>query len=77
MLDDVSFESITDGLSVQVMHIGSYDDEVHSFNKMKEFIDENRLEIKTLKHREIYISDPRRVEPSKLKTVLRYTVRRL
>ena len=74
LLDEVAFESITDGLSVQILHIGSYDDEVHSFNKMKEFIDENNLKIKTLVHREIYLSDARRVEPSKLKTVLRYRV---
>ena len=36
-----------------MMHIGSYDDEPESFKKMKEFVDENGLEIKTLAHREI------------------------
>ena len=56
--------------------MGSYDNEPQSFQKMKEFIEENNLEIKTLRHREIYLSDARKVEPEKLKTVLRYMVRR-
>lgn len=63
-----------DGLSVQILHIGSYDNELESFSKMKDFIEENGLKIKTLVHREIYLSDVRRVEESKLKTVLRYRV---
>ena len=74
LLDEVSFESMEDGLAVQMMHIGSYDDETRSFNQMKEFIEENNLEITSLVHREIYISDPRKTEESKLKTVLRYRV---
>jgi len=44
---------------------------------MKEFIVENHLEIKTLRHREIYLSDARKVEAGKLKTVLRYMVRKI
>jgi len=43
---------------------------------MKEFIEENQLKIRTLRHREIYLSDARKVEPEKLKTVLRYMVSR-
>ena len=74
LLDDVTFGTMEDGLSVQMMHIGSYDDEPRSFEKMKNFIHENNLEIVTLAHREIYISDPRKTEQSKLKTVLRYKV---
>lgn len=76
LLDEVTFGRIEDGLSVQILHLGPYDDEPQSFNKMKEFIAENDLEIKTLRHREIYLSDARKVEPVKLKTVLRYTVKR-
>lgn len=74
LLDDVTFKSMEDGLSVQMMHIGSYDDEAQSFEQMKKFIKENNLEITTLAHREIYISDARKTEKSKLKTVLRYKV---
>ena len=74
LLDDVTFETIEDGLSVQMMHIGSYDDEPQSFEQMKKYIKENDLEITTLKHREIYLSDARKTEKSKLRTVLRYMV---
>ncbi|MBK1813205.1 GyrI-like domain-containing protein [Clostridium sp. YIM B02505] len=76
LLEEVTFETMEDGLSVQMMHIGSYDDEPQSFEQMKNFIKENDLEITTLVHREIYISDTRRTEKSKLKTVLRYRVYR-
>lgn len=74
LLNDVTFETMEDGLSVQMMHVGSYDDEPQSFEQMKNFIKENNLEITTLKHREIYLSDARKIEKSKLKTVLRYMV---
>ncbi|EKQ50138.1 MULTISPECIES: GyrI-like domain-containing protein [unclassified Clostridium] len=74
LLDSVIFSSIEDGLCVQMAHNGSYDDEPRSFQKMKEFCDQNNLERVSMPHREIYISDARKVEPSKLKTVLRYKV---
>lgn len=74
LLDEVTFEAMEDGLAVQMMHVGSYDEEPQSFQQMKNFIRENNLEIVTLKHREIYISDSRRTEKSRLKTVLRYQV---
>ena len=74
LLDEITFEEIEDGLSVQMLHVGSYDDEPVSFEKMKKFIDENNLKIKTLVHREIYLSDARKTEKAKLKTVLRYMV---
>ncbi len=74
LLKEAYFDEIEDGLSVQIMHIGPYDDEPESFNKMKDFINENDLQIKTLVHREIYLSDTRKVEKDKLKTVLRYRV---
>jgi hypothetical protein len=74
LLDDVTFKTMEDGLSVQMMHIGLYDDEPQSFEQMKKFIKENNLEIITPKHREIYLSDARKTEKSKLKTVLRYMV---
>lgn len=74
LLDEITFETIQDGLSVQMLHLGSYDNETDSFNKMKQYIEENNLKIKTLVHREIYLSDARKVEKDKLKTVLRYMV---
>lgn len=77
ILDKVSFGSVEDGLSVQMMHIGSYGDEPASFEKMNAFIDENGLEKRTKKHREVYLSDPRKTDKSKMKTVLRYMVKLL
>lgn len=72
----IKFEEIKDGLSVQIMHVGSYDSEPASFDKMAEFLQENHLErISEEFHREIYISDARKVTPEKLKTVLRYAVK--
>ncbi len=75
LLEDVTFEVMEDGLSVQMLHVGSYDDEPQSFEKMNEFIETNNLDKVTLVHREIYLSDARKVEPAKLKTVLRYRVK--
>lgn len=74
LLKEVRFETMEDGLSVQMMHIGSYDDEPQSFKMMKDFIVLNNLEISTLRHREIYITDSRKTAKEKLKTVLRYIV---
>lgn len=75
LLDEVTFETMKGGLSVQILHVGTYDDEPQSFKVMKEFINNNNLEIVALEHREIYLNDARRVEPAKLKTVLRYRVK--
>ena len=73
-IDNVNFEEIKDGLSVQMLHLGSYDNEETTFKEMKKFIEENNLEIASLVHREIYLSDARKVSAEKLKTVLRYRV---
>lgn len=74
LIDEVCFERIEDGDSVQMLHLGSYDDEKASFDLMKVFIAKNGLRLKTIVHREIYLSDPRKSEPDKLKTILRYMV---
>lgn len=74
-LDDVRCEGIVEGLSVQTLHVGSYDDEGPILERMhSEFIPENNLAM-TGKHHEIYLSDPRRVAPEKLRTILRQPVR--
>jgi Uncharacterized conserved protein len=74
LLKDVRFDTIEDGLAVQMLHLGSYDNEPESFATMKDFINKNNLTVKSLIHREIYLSDARKVAPDKLKTVLRYMV---
>jgi hypothetical protein len=80
LLDEVVFEVSEEELCVQVMHTGSYDDEPESFAKMKQFIAEKQLEIVSMIHREIYIKSLRdsdsAEEKAKLKTILRYSVRK-
>jgi hypothetical protein len=74
-LDKVRLEGYHEGQAVQVMHIGSYDDEGPTLAKMHtEFIPEGGW-VENGKHHEIYLSDPRRVAPEKLKTVLRQPVK--
>ena len=72
-------ETITEGLCVQVMHIGSYDDEPATVAALDGFAIENGyiLDINDIRrHHEIYISDPRKVAPEKLKTVIRHPIRK-
>lgn len=59
-----------------MLHLGSYDDEPESFEIMRRFCIENGYERSCLKHREIYLSDPRKTEAGKLKTVLRFNVKK-
>lgn len=73
------FESFTEGLCVQIMHVGAYSDEERSIDKMKAFIADKGLKEMTgdiRKHHEIYLSDPRKTADEKLKTVLRLPVER-
>ncbi|MFT6938258.1 MAG: hypothetical protein ACJA1N_002564 [Saprospiraceae bacterium] len=72
LLDKVKFEKITDGKCIQMMHIGSYDDEPASFEIMETFAEEENLTRLSKVHREIYLSDFRKVPAEKLKTVLRF-----
>lgn len=75
-LSKLHIESYHEGLSVQIMHIGSYDAEGPTLHTMhSKFIPSNNLEMRG-KHHEIYLSDPRKVAPEKLKTILRQPVRR-
>lgn len=59
-----------------MLHIGSYDDEPASFEIMRKFCSDNGYERSSLKHREIYLSDPNKTEAAKLKTVLRFKVKK-
>lgn len=74
-LDKARFETIDGCMCVQMMHIGSYDDEPKSFDKMLKFCEEHNLMRTTHQHREIYISDPRKVDAAKRKTTLRINVK--
>ncbi|MBU0528738.1 GyrI-like domain-containing protein [bacterium] len=75
LLDKVKFDEIKDGTCVQMLHLGRYDDEPRSFKLMEEYAEENGLVRKSKVHREIYLSDARKVAPEKLKTVLRFQVK--
>jgi hypothetical protein len=69
-------EIYREGLSVQIMHTGSYDDETSTLHQLHtEFMPQNGY-VFNGKHHEIYLSDPRKVAPEKLKTVLRQPVKR-
>lgn len=74
-LTEVKLESIQDGDCVQALHVGSYDDEPATFAKLDEFCEINGMERVNEWHREIYLSDARKTEPEKLKTVLRFQVK--
>ncbi len=70
-------EDYDEGLSVQAMHVGPYDAEGPTIARLHgEFLPQNGL-VETGHHHEIYIGDPRRTAPERLKTILRQPVRRL
>lgn len=75
LLAEVNFERIQEGNCVQMLHVGSYDAEPASFKAMEEYAEGLRLARIDRRHKEIYLSDPGRVEKDKLKTVLRFRVR--
>ena len=74
LLEKAIFETISEGKCIQMLHLGSYDNEPVSFKTMEEFAEKNNLIRKCKTHREIYLSDARKVEAAKLKTVLRFRV---
>ena len=74
----VEFLSYDEGLCVQCMHIGPYDDESATIRRMDEFMKEQgyALDITQKRlHHEIYLSDARRVAPERLRTVIRHPIR--
>ncbi|MGJ0390926.1 GyrI-like domain-containing protein [Microbacterium sp. CGR1] len=76
-LSSVRLETLDEGLCVQTLHIGSYDDEAPVLDDLHHrFIPDNSLRMTGL-HHEIYLSDVRRVEPAKLRTILRQPVERV
>lgn len=69
----------TEGLCCQVMHIGPYDDEPATIEKLEQFIEENGYICdigEERRHHEIYLGDPRRTKPGRLRTVIRHPVRK-
>lgn len=72
LLESVFFEELSEGRCVQMLHLGAFDDEPASFEKMEAFAEKEGLVRLSKDHREIYLSDARKVAPEKLKTVLRF-----
>ncbi len=73
-LSRIRFETYHEGLSVQILYVGAYADEGPTIARMHAFIEAQGYEPNG-KHHEIYLSDPRRTAPNKLKTVIRQPVR--
>ncbi len=79
-LSEVEFLPYHEGLCVQCMHIGSYDNEPATVEKMHAFMAASGFALDISDHRlhhEIYLSDPRKTAPEKLKTAIRHPVRSL
>lgn len=75
LLEQVKFEQIEEGNCIQMLHIGSYNNESETFNLMGEFALKEGVERASKIHREIYLSDFRKVPEEKLKTVLRFNIK--
>lgn len=76
----VEFFTYHEGKCVQCMHVGSYDDEPRTIRLMDEFMKENDYELDINNeryHHEIYLSDPRKCDASKMKTVIRRPIKKV
>jgi len=74
LLEEVQFGSMEDGVCIQMLHVGPFDDEPGSFALMNDYAKEAGYERKDHVHREIYLSDARKTTPDKYRTILRYRV---
>lgn len=73
-VSSVTLEDLKEGSCLQVLHVGPYDAEAGTIAKMRDLARVQGLSFHGL-HHEIYLSDPRRVAPPRLRTILRYPVR--
>jgi hypothetical protein len=69
----VRLETLAEGSCVQMLHLGPYDKEHETMDVMRAFAEKQQLQFSG-KHHEVYLSDPRRVPPERLKTILRQPV---
>jgi hypothetical protein len=74
-LDDIRVQTFSEGRSVQILHVGPYADESPTVRLLFDFAEQQGHEIAG-SHHEIYLNDPGKTAPDKLKTVLRYAVRK-
>ncbi len=73
-LSKIRFESFYEGLSAQILHIGPYSAERPTIEKLHSFIKETDYQLRG-KHHEVYLSDPRRSAPERMKTVIRQPIK--
>ena len=73
-VDRVRLERFAEGLAAQIMHVGPYADEAPTIERLHAFVAEQGYELRG-RHHEIYLGDPNRTAPDRLKTVLRHPVR--
>jgi hypothetical protein len=66
-------DSLTEGRAAQILHVGPYSEEHPTIEKLRSFVAERGLQPRQ-KHHEIYLSDPNRTAPERLKTVIRQPV---
>ena len=69
-LDKIKFITLEEGLSAQLLYIGSYSEEKATIEKLHEFIQAQGCTV-VKEHHEIYLSDPRKTSPERLKTIIR------
>jgi hypothetical protein len=74
--DKIKLEAFHEGISAQIMHIGTYSEEGPTAKRLHDFIGESGYGMRGL-HHEIYMSDPRRVSPERLKTILRQPIEKV
>lgn len=74
VVKDIKFETLCEGRCVQILHVGPYKTEPESLAKLESFMKLNGL-LKNGFHHEIYLSDPRKTSPEKMKTILRQPVK--
>ena len=73
-LNAVRLEKFSEGLCAQTLHLGSYMEEAPTIKRIMEFLDNEGYTIRG-NHHEIYMSNPHRVPPERLKTILRYPIK--
>ena len=72
-LEDIYLKKRDEGEAVQMLHIGAYDTEITSTTQIMEYVTIQGYKLNGL-HHEIYLNDPQRVDPEKLKTIIRYPI---
>lgn len=74
-LRQISYEKLTEGITVQMMHVGPYAAEPETIECIQDYMKKHGL-VQNGRYHEVYLSDPRKVKPEEMKTILRFPVKR-